>query len=50
MTDPFNPDQPTTPEYEPGGAEPMGVPTPDEAPQTTPLDLPGDGRAVDTAT
>lgn len=42
MTDPFNPDQPFVPEYEPGGADPEPS-SPDIMPDPTPVEVPDSG-------
>lgn len=43
MTDPFNPDLPDVPEYEPGGADPLPSPEPDMLPDSTPQEMPETG-------
>ena len=40
MTDPFNPDQPAVPEYEPGQADPEPMGEPDMLPDATPIEMP----------
>ena len=44
MTDPFNPDQPSTPDYEPGRGDPEPYGEPDMIPGGTPEEMPDPGR------
>ena len=43
MTDPFNPDQPSLPEYEPGRGDPEPSGEPDMLPDATPQEMPDTG-------
>ena len=46
MTDPFNPDQPSVPEYEPGQSDPEPSGEPDMIPGGVPEELPDPGRSL----
>jgi hypothetical protein len=43
MTDPFNPDQPSVPDYEPGRGDPEPTYEPDMVPDSTPQEVPDPG-------
>lgn len=43
MTDPFNPDQPDVPDYEPGRGDPEPSYEPEMLPDATPVEMPEPG-------